>query len=99
MTLPLSRKILIPAWRQGNDQDPLLSGGLGSNVGRMVRARGLEPPRAFAHRLLKPACLPIPPRPRAGPEGTGKRAPAPARATPGERRRQRVARRDANARR
>src|SRR5438552_3363557 len=28
-----------------------------------MRARGLEPPRASAHRLLKPACLPIPPRP------------------------------------
>jgi hypothetical protein len=30
-----------------------------------MRAEGLEPPRAFAHRLLRPACLPIPPRPRA----------------------------------
>src|SRR5665213_1506693 len=29
-----------------------------------MRAEGLEPPRAFAHRLLRPACLPIPPRPR-----------------------------------
>jgi hypothetical protein len=29
-----------------------------------MRARGLEPPRAYAHRLLRPACLPIPPRPR-----------------------------------
>jgi site-specific DNA recombinase len=47
-----------------NGQDPRLSGGLGSNVGQLVRARGLEPPRACAHRLLKPACLPIPPRPR-----------------------------------
>src|SRR5436309_11082817 len=31
----------------------------------MMRARGLEPPRAFAHRLLRPACLPVPPRPQA----------------------------------
>jgi RNA polymerase sigma factor (sigma-70 family) len=31
----------------------------------LMRAEGLEPPRAFAHRLLRPACLPIPPRPRA----------------------------------
>jgi hypothetical protein len=31
---------------------------------RPMRAKGLEPPRAFAHRLLRPACLPIPPRPR-----------------------------------
>ena len=29
-----------------------------------MRAEGLEPPRAFAHRLLRPACLPISPRPR-----------------------------------
>ncbi len=50
--------------RPRNGQDPRLSGGLGSNVGQLVRARGLEPPRAFAHRLLRPACLPIPPRPR-----------------------------------
>ncbi len=33
-----------------------------------VRAKGLEPPRASAHRLLRPACLPIPPRPRGSPE-------------------------------
>ena len=29
-----------------------------------VRARGLEPPRAEAHRDLNPARLPVPPRPR-----------------------------------
>lgn len=29
----------------------------------LVRTRGLEPPRACAHRLLKPACLPVPTRP------------------------------------
>jgi site-specific DNA recombinase len=38
--------------------------GRGFNKTEMVRARGLEPPRANAHRLLRPACLPIPPRPR-----------------------------------
>ena len=30
-----------------------------------MRARGLEPPRGCPHRLLRPACLPVPPRPRA----------------------------------
>ncbi len=34
-------------------------------VRRRVRARGLEPPRAEAHRDLNPARLPVPPRPRA----------------------------------
>ena len=29
-----------------------------------MRAEGLEPPRTFAHRHLKPARLPISPRPR-----------------------------------
>jgi hypothetical protein len=29
-----------------------------------MRARGLEPPRAEAHRDLNPARLPVPPRPR-----------------------------------
>src|SRR4051794_25453287 len=29
-----------------------------------MRARGLEPPRPSGHRLLRPACLPVPPRPR-----------------------------------
>jgi hypothetical protein len=46
------------------NQDPRFSGGLGYNMIKMVRAEGLEPPRACAHRLLRPACLPIPPRPR-----------------------------------
>ncbi len=33
-----------------------------------MRAGRLEPPQAYAHWLLRPACLPIPPRPRvAGP--------------------------------
>jgi site-specific DNA recombinase len=32
--------------RPRNGQDPLSSGGLGSNVDQMVRAEGLEPPRA-----------------------------------------------------
>src|SRR4051812_42641413 len=33
-----------------------------------MRAEGLEPPRAEAHRHLKPARLPIPPRPRGAPQ-------------------------------
>ena len=36
--------------------------------GAAMRARGLEPPRAEAHRDLNPARLPVPPRPR-GHEG------------------------------
>jgi site-specific DNA recombinase len=38
--------------------------GGGSSTEDLVRARGLEPPRPLGHRLLRPACLPIPPRPR-----------------------------------
>src|SRR5215813_606595 len=34
---------------------------------RMVRMRGLEPPRCHHHRLLRPARLPVPPHP----QGTG----------------------------
>jgi site-specific DNA recombinase len=56
---PLSRQT-----RRRNARGPAF-GGHGFNKAKMVRARGLEPPRAFAHRLLRPACLPIPPRPRA----------------------------------
>jgi site-specific DNA recombinase len=41
-----------------------ISGAVGFHKDQMVRAKGLEPPRASAHRLLRPACLPIPPRPR-----------------------------------
>jgi site-specific DNA recombinase len=41
---------------------------VGSISETLVRARGLEPPRAFAHWLLRPACLPIPPRPRGSSE-------------------------------
>jgi len=33
----------------------------------MVRERGLEPPQPFGHRLLRPACLPIPPSARMKP--------------------------------
>ncbi len=33
-------------------------------LGPRMRARGLEPPRARAHRNLNPARLPVPPRPR-----------------------------------
>ena len=29
-----------------------------------MRAEGFEPSRSFEHRPLKPACLPVPPRPR-----------------------------------
>ena len=36
----------------------------GKAVSREMRARGVEPPRAEAHRDLNPARLPIPPRPR-----------------------------------
>src|SRR5919201_4477031 len=39
-----------------------------------MRLEGLEPPRAFAHGHLKTACLPIPPQPRGGHEGTTSRA-------------------------
>ena len=31
---------------------------------RLVRMRGLEPPRCHHHRLLRPARLPVPPHPR-----------------------------------
>lgn len=41
------------------------SGRSTDRLSRTVRAGGLEPPRAFAHRHLKPACQPIAPRPRA----------------------------------
>src|SRR5205807_1258105 len=34
---------------------------------REMRAEGLEPPRPLGHRLLRPACLPVPPRPRGRP--------------------------------
>ena len=34
-----------------------------------VRARGLEPPRAFAQRVLNPPRLPVPPHPRGAAEG------------------------------
>jgi hypothetical protein len=47
-----------------------------------MRARGVEPPRAEAHRDLNPARLPVPPRPRTGGrdgndgDRTHRRAPA-----------------------
>ncbi len=40
--------------------------------GLLVRTRGLEPPQAFAHKILNLARLPIPPRPRSAPEDTTK---------------------------
>jgi hypothetical protein len=49
-----------------NDQDPRLSGGLGSNVSHLVRMRGLEPPPSFLDTDLNRARLPIPPHPRDG---------------------------------
>jgi site-specific DNA recombinase len=52
------------ARRPQNAQDPRLFGGLGSNVGQMVRMRGLEPPPGFPDTDLNRARLPIPPHPR-----------------------------------
>ena len=46
-------------------------------VSKILRAEGLEPPRAFAHRLLRPACLPIPPRPRRDAAAAASRRPRP----------------------
>jgi hypothetical protein len=52
----------------GDDHRPRGSsrrgGGGGGGGGGGVRAEGLEPPRALAHRHLKPARRPVPPRPR-----------------------------------
>ena len=48
-----------------------LSEGRGFSPKILVRARGLEPPRPDGHRLLRPACLPIPPRPLAPPAYLG----------------------------
>jgi hypothetical protein len=48
------------------NQDPRLSGGLGYNMTKMVRMRGLEPPRTYIHTDLNRARLPIPPHPRGG---------------------------------
>ena len=39
----------------------------------MMRAEGLEPPSSFEHWHLKPACLPISPRPRGSPFGLNAR--------------------------
>jgi hypothetical protein len=54
-----------PICQEGRQHDhgPIF-GAVGFHKDQMVRAKGLEPPRASAHRLLRPACLPIPPRPR-----------------------------------
>ncbi len=51
--------------RARNDHGPR-TGGHGLNIVQMVRMRGLEPPRAFAHTDLNRARLPIPPHPRGG---------------------------------
>ncbi len=37
---------------------------VGANKKNRLRMRGVEPPRAEAHRHLKPARLPVPPHPR-----------------------------------
>jgi len=46
-----------------------------------MRARGLEPPRALAHRVLNPARLPVPPHPlacsRIEPSGYSRRMATP----------------------
>jgi hypothetical protein len=47
-----------------NMAEPALAAAVPSAVTGTVRARGLEPPRAEAHRDLNPARLPVPPRPR-----------------------------------
>src|SRR5262249_13211324 len=36
----------------------------GSPPSAAMRAEGFEPPSSLEHRHLKPACLPVPPRPR-----------------------------------
>jgi site-specific DNA recombinase len=52
--------------RPQNGQDPQFFGGRGSNVGQLVRMRGLEPPRTYIHTDLNRARLPIPPHPHDG---------------------------------
>ena len=37
----------------------------------VMRVRGLEPPRAYAHQNLNLTCLPIPPYPRIGRNNDG----------------------------
>jgi hypothetical protein len=40
---------------------------------RRMRSAGFEPAWGFPHRLLRPTCMPVPPRPRVG-EYTSSRA-------------------------
>ena len=58
-----------------------------ASVKRVMRVRGLEPPRALAHRVLNPARIPVPPHPLVGsriePRGYARRM-----ATPEERERE-----------
>jgi site-specific DNA recombinase len=58
------RRLRGPAKAEGPDpyrgREPFRIGSINKHL---VRAKGLEPPRAYAHWLLRPACLPIPPRP------------------------------------
>lgn len=42
-----------------NGQDPLSSGGLGSNIDQMVRRVGLEPTRPYGQCLLRASRLPF----------------------------------------
>ncbi len=44
-------------------QRPRLRANLTKPLKGLVRAEGLEPPRAFAQRILSPLRLPVPPRP------------------------------------
>jgi hypothetical protein len=46
--------------------EPLGQGLAFSFCQKLVRMRGLEPPRCRHHRLLRPARLPVPPHPHAG---------------------------------
>ena len=54
----------LESTRDKNEASPVLS-GLASFLKKMVRMRGLEPPRCHHHRLLRPARLPVPPHPHA----------------------------------
>ena len=50
------------------DLGPEFLQGLGSNIVKMVRMRGLEPPQSYLHTDLNRARLPVPPHPQAGAE-------------------------------
>ncbi len=46
---------------KGEAEKPVPNGGQGSVTRTLVRGKGLEPSQDCSHRLLRPACLPIPP--------------------------------------